>query len=149
MSTSPRSRFPWIPVIILAAAISGIFYVQSLPELERNLKSWMFAAIPLLTGILLLLWFLCSRRFTGKARLIGLGIGCVLALVAKLALRADGTVDGTGLPNVVWKWTSKKTPALSAVKTGGVSVADPKRLAEAADVPQFFGANRDGLVSGI
>ena len=149
MSNSPRSRFPWIPVIILAAAISGIFYVQSLPELERNLKSWMFAAIPLLTGILLLLWFLCSRRFTGKARLIGLGIVCVLALMAKLALRADGTVDGTGLPNVVWKWTSKKTPALSAVKTGGVSVADPKRLAEAADVPQFFGANRDGLVSGI
>ena len=65
MSNSPRSRFPWIPVIILAAAISGIFYVQSLPELERNLKSWMFAAIPLLTGILLLLWFLCSSRFTG------------------------------------------------------------------------------------
>jgi outer membrane protein assembly factor BamB len=149
MSNTSRSRFPWIPVVILALALSGIFYVQSLPELERNLKSWLFAAIPLLTGILLLLWFLCSSRFKGKTRLIGLGLVCVLAVFAKVSLRADGTLNGTGLPRLVWKWTSKKSPALTAVKTGEVSSADPKRLAEAADVPQFFGANRDGIVSGV
>ncbi|MEN3940377.1 PQQ-binding-like beta-propeller repeat protein [Prosthecobacter sp. SYSU 5D2] len=157
MNTAPsapirRRGLPWFPIVVCLLGLGALAYVRSLPEFERNLKGWVSAAIPLLVVILNLLWFLVTPRFSWRTRLTGLGVLIVLAIGLRLAIRVDGTVDGTGLPNLVWKWSEgglraqKITPVLAAERD--TAPAQDPRLAEAADVTQFFGPNRDGVVTG-
>jgi len=147
-----RSRLPWFPLAVLLAASGGYLYVRALPEFERNLKGWVSAALPLLAFLLIVIWFLASSRFSGKTRLLGLAAVVLLGFGFKAALRVDGTVDGTGLPNFVWKWSAQSQPRfskLSAKIAESVTLSPPDpRLALAADVPQFFGSKRDGTVTG-
>ena len=56
--TTKRRGLPWFPILVLTMTILGVAYVQSLPEFERNLKSWLTAGLPLLAGLLLVMWFL-------------------------------------------------------------------------------------------
>ena len=146
---SSRRSFPWFPTLVLLLAAGAEAWALTSEELERNLKGWITLAIPLLALILLIPWFLLSRRFSGKSRLFGLA-GLLLAVgVLKWMVRVDGVVDGRGLPRLVWRW-SKSSAIPSQVLTAPVKTevravsADP-RLAQAVDVPQFFGPNRDGL----
>ena len=154
LSTQPSRRgLPWFPILVLALAILGVAYVQSLPEFERNLKSWLTAGIPLLAGLLLMIWFLLSRRFSGRTRLIGLAVFGLLGLGWKTMVKVDGTVDGTGMPRLVWKGSASDRPELKGVPIGTVDPsptleADP-RLAQTKEVPQFFGPNRDGTVTDV
>jgi outer membrane protein assembly factor BamB len=152
--STPRTRRfgrPWFPLVTLALGIGGVFFVQSLPELERNLKGWITAAIPLLVLTLNLLWFLLTPRFSWRTRLAGLAVVVLLGFAAKAALRVNGTVDGTGLPRLAWKWTPRAKPRLNAAAPASPAatpaVQDP-RLAQATAVPQFFGARRDGIARG-
>ncbi|TDU62463.1 outer membrane protein assembly factor BamB [Prosthecobacter fusiformis] len=152
-SSSPRKRrgLPWFPIVTVVIAAGAVFYVRSLPEFERNLKGWLSVGIPVLAALFILIWFLLTPRFSGRARLTGLVLILVAGFGLSQAVTVDGTVDGTGLPNLVWKGSvsgrrvEKITPTL-ATETAPVS-ADP-RLAEAADVTQFFGPNRDGVITG-
>ena len=117
--TPLRRGLPLFPLSILILAISSVAYVRSLPEFERNLKSWLTAGIPLLASILILLWFLLTKRFSGRTRLKGLAVVVVLSLAWKAAVRVDGTVDGTGIPNWVWKWTAPRQPAVKTLAPAG------------------------------
>lgn len=142
---------PWFPLLVLGAAGLAWAYLATRPELERNFASWLISASWLLTGVLLLLWFLLSRRFSVMTRLRGfLGV-LALAGLAYLTLRVDGTTDGTGLPRLVWRWSggarTLATLAAPASAPGRVPTADP-RLAGVDDVPQFFGTDRAGRVPG-
>lgn len=149
--TAKRRGRPWFPIIITALGLGGIIYVQSLVEFERNLKSWLTAAIPLLVLILNFLWFVLTPRFTWRTRLIGVAVTAVVLFGLKHAVRVDGTVNGTGLPRIVWKWSAPSQPILKEIKTvvaeTSVAAADP-RLGQASEVPQFFGPHRDGIVTG-
>ena len=113
--TPLRRGLPLFPLSILILAISSVAYVRSLPEFERNLKSWLTAGIPLLAGILILIWFLLTKRFSGRTRLKGLAVVILLGLAWKAAVRVDGTVDGTGMPKWVWKWSTPQQPDLKAL----------------------------------
>lgn len=147
--TPLRRGLPLFPLSILILAISGVAYVRSLPEFERNLKSWLTAGIPLLAGILILIWFLLTKRFSGRTRLKGLAVVILLSLAWKAAVRVDGTVDGTGMPKWVWKWSTPQQPDLKALTPSITTPNNPlpsdPRLSEAADVPQFFGPSRNGI----
>jgi outer membrane protein assembly factor BamB len=147
----PRRRRrgpPWFPFAIALLTVAGVLWVRSLPEFERNLKGWLSTGLPLLGLALIVLWFLLSGRFSGRLRLGVLGGLVVLGLAAKAALRVDGTTDGRGLPRLVWRWQSPQTAAAALeLKTDPPSsVAEIPVPAGAADVPQFFGAKRDGTV---
>lgn len=153
-STLPPPRrhgLPWFPIITVLVGLGAVAYVRGLPEFERNLKSWLTAGIPLLVVILNLFWFVFTRRFSWRTRLTGLGVVLVAGVALTQALRVDGTVDGTGLPRLVWKWSGpgyqvqKISPSLAAETS---PVSDDPRLAQAADVAQFFGPERDGVVTG-
>lgn len=151
---SSRRAFPLFPLVILLLALAAWVWAASSAELERNLKGWVSMAIPLIAGILLTLWFLCSSRFAGKTRLIGLALLVFIAAGLKMMVRVDGVVDGRGLPKLVWRWSGTARPAVKGpqpllqVEAAAQNSADP-RLAQAADVPQFFGTNRDGTVPDI
>jgi outer membrane protein assembly factor BamB len=152
MSDSRRRHLPWFPLIITALAIGSLLWVGQREELERNLKGWITTAIPVLAGILLILWFLITSRFSGKTRLKGLATLIITIVAFNLLLKVDGVVDGRGLPRLVWRWSSAPKSALAEplphAESNPSIKADP-RLAQAADAPQFFGLNRDGTAPDI
>ena len=123
--------------------------MRSQPEMERNFKGWLTAAIPLLVFLLNLGWFFLNPRFSRKTRLAGFATLLVLAYGARLALRVDGTLDGTGLPRFTWKWTGRESviPA-AAASNGNVPPAIPEdsRLTATAEVTQFLGNGRIGSI---
>ncbi|MEI9893184.1 MAG: PQQ-binding-like beta-propeller repeat protein [Chthoniobacter sp.] len=148
---SPRRRWPRFPIVVVALGAAGIAYTRFRPEMERNIQTWQTVAIILLVVVLNFLWFLCTRRFSGRTRLIGLAVAIVLVFGLKQTLRVDGTASGIGLPRLAWRWSAPPLPQLEhkpGTPQGGGPIADEARLAQAADVPQFFGPNRDGLVTG-
>jgi outer membrane protein assembly factor BamB len=155
--TSPVSRPAsrghrlWIPITILILGGIGIAVVRLQPELERNLKNWATLAVSLLTIALLVLWFLFLSRVGWRRRLVTAAVLGLAAFGVKNMLRVDGTLNGTGLPKLVWRWTPERKllrfDAKAPVELGKdlPAVAVPER---AADVPQFFGPNRTGVVQG-
>lgn len=148
-----RRSLPWFPILVIIAAVACLVWVGQRAEMERNLKGWlMTGVIPLLTGALLTLWFLISPRFSGKTRLIGLLVIIVAGVAVKAMVRVDGVIDGRGLPKLVWRWSAGHKPAVAALPVENPSsstVQSDPRLAEAKDVPQFFGANRDGIAAEV
>lgn len=140
----PQRLPPLFPTITLLLYGGALGYASFATDLERNLKGWLIMASSLFATLLLLLWFLLSRRFRVRTRLLGLLVLLLILATARLSLKVDGVVDGRGLPRLAWRWSAK--PALpplsqpSAKRAGG----DDPRLARAADVPQFFGPQRDG-----
>ncbi len=142
-----RPRFPLITVVLGTAAL---VWVRFQPEMERNFKGWLSAAIPLLVLLLNLGWFFVTPRFSRKTRLTGFAALLVIAFAARLALRVNGTVDGTGLPRFAWKWTARE-PVIPVTATPDApgkppGTADPQ-LAVAAEVTQFLGNGRSGSIA--
>ncbi|GEP46472.1 PQQ-binding-like beta-propeller repeat protein [Brevifollis gellanilyticus] len=149
--TSRRS-LPWFPILIVVLTAIALVAVGMREEMERNFKGWLMSAIPLLASILLFLWFLITPRFSWKTRLIGLFLVIATGVAAKQLVRVDGVIDGRGLPRFAWRWSTKAQPATAPLKVDDPNTTAPKddpRLASAADVPQFFGPNRDGLAPEI
>ncbi len=140
-----RYRFPIICAIL---ATGGLLYVQFKPEFERNFAGWLTSAIVLFFALTTTLWFVLLSGFSGKSRWLT-ALGLALAFIGfKTLLRVDGALDGRGLPRFTWKWTpardaSLKPPVVHAPAGAGVPVP-----AGAADVPQFLGPNRDGIIRG-
>ena len=150
--TASRRRLPWFPIITILLGTASVIYLRSLPEFERNLKSWLSAGIPLLILLLNILWFVITPRFSWKTRLVGVMVLVAVGFGLKLAVRVDGTADGTGLPKFAWKWSSSSQPKAKEIapliaEASTLEGQDP-RLAQATDVPQFFGPNRDGVITG-
>lgn len=144
-------RLPLFPLLTLLIATCSVFFLRALPEFERNLKGWLSAGIALLAMILLLIWFAFSRSFSLRLRLIGLGIFIVSIVGLTQSLRLDGTTDGRGLPQFVWRWkpvTRTLAPALLTKMALVASKTTDPRLAQTPDVPQFFGPRRDGVILG-
>ncbi len=144
-------RLPLFPLLTVLIATCSVFFLRAIPEFERNLKSWLSAAISLLALILILIWFAFSKRFSFRSRLIGLGGFIVSVIGLTQSLRLDGTTDARGLPQFVWKWTpivGTQVPALSTKIALAASTTTDPRLAQTTDVPQFFGPHRDGIIQG-
>jgi outer membrane protein assembly factor BamB len=135
----------WLLLIILTLTVAGMAAVWLMPELDRNFKTWGVSVLALLGGLLAVLWFLLFSRFSGRARL---GVAVVLGLLVygvSRMVRVDGTMDGTGLPKLVWQWTAAAPKAYAAP-----AAVTPQEVSEVAgaDVPQFYGPGRDGVVNG-
>lgn len=144
-----RRRLPWFPIIVVALGAVAVIYVQSRPEMEQNMKMWQSMAAAVLVILLNLLWLLFTPRFSWKKRLAGLAVFLLIGFGMKLTLRVDGTVNGTGLPRFTWKWSAVPELAGKPLQAAdATAVADKKQLAQAANIPQFFGPNRDGVVIG-
>jgi outer membrane protein assembly factor BamB len=140
---APGHRLWILPVIALLVA-AAIAVVQFQPELERNIKGWLTLALIALGLLLVLLWFTFFSRFPWRTRLlvvVGLGLA---GLGLSQALRVDGTTNSIGFPRLAWKWTRPPPPpaATATPATGAVTTI------QIPDVPQFFGPNRDGVVTG-
>ncbi len=147
--TSPKrnTAFPWFPVVTLALVAAGIAAVQWRPELERNLRAWATAALALLGTVTLLIWFLASSRFRARTRLVGLAIVILSGLALKGALRVDGTINGTGLPRLVWRGShSDATPPTASPAETVQKPVHAAALPGLEDSAQFLGSDRAGVL---
>lgn len=147
---TPCGHRLWIPISLVILAALGILAVQVQPEMERNLKSWAVSAIGLFTSLLMVIWFGLLSRVRWKLRLTTLAFVGLACFCLSKAVRVEGTVDGRGLPRLVWRWTEGParrysdrlvTNVIDGAKAG-------TKIAGASDVPQFFGPNRDGIIHG-
>ncbi len=142
-------RRPWFPLVITALGALGVGAALLKPELERNLTWWIVAVLVAVVLGLNALWFVVTPRFNWRIRLGVLLVGLLVGVGLKFSLRVNGTLDGTGLPKLAWKWTSGRAAwAVPAAVAVGAAAVDGARLAQAAEVPQFFGPGRDGVVRG-
>jgi outer membrane protein assembly factor BamB len=140
---TPRNHRLWLPLLFLALTGAAIAVVRLLPELERNLKNWATAVLTLLGLALVLTWFLLLSRFTWKVRLLGALAVAAVVFGVKASVRRDGTMDGTGLPRLAWRWSPKPVREPLSTVSGSAEVTPAPG---ARDVPDFFGPQRDGVV---
>ncbi len=155
-ASRPTGHRLWFLIGVGILVVGSLALVHLQPELEANLKAWATSAIVMVGLALTLIWFVLLSRLRWFVRLAGLGVLTVTVFGARQLLRVDGTVNGTGLPRLVWKGTpepggeplpmvSKPSPAGEGVaSTNAVEVVPPGLL----DTPQFMGPNRDGVLRG-
>lgn len=151
-SSSPsRGHRLWFPFLVLVLAAGGFYVLNTSAELERNLKSWFSSGIVLISGVLLLLWFLLFSRFSLKLRVGIAGLVAVIAAALSQTVRVEGTVDGTGRPRFVWRWSERTAPQFRAQPSVPSVAQNPVDLISAPngmlDTPQFFGPSRDGRMA--
>jgi len=139
----------WMIALIGLLAVIGIAYVRFQPELEANFKNLLTTMVVFLSLVLAFIWFLFLSRIRWRVRLLtlvvllGTGVGFIRVI------RVDGTVNGTGLPRLVWRWTkSHPSQFVSAAKTSVATLPPSTIPSGVSDVPQFFGPNRDGIIRG-
>ncbi len=149
-SSDRRGHRLWIPAVILALTVIGLLVADRVPELERNLKSWLMSGIVMLGLTLLVLWFALLSRVPWRPRLVTLALVGLAGFGLGKALRVDGTTDGRGLPRLVWRWSEgpeRRYTSLPSTNSITDAKADPS-VGGAMDVPQFFGPDRNGTVRG-
>lgn len=133
---------------MLLVASLAIVVLNLRPDVERNFLSWLTAGIVILTAMLEFFWLVFLSRLRWRTRLISVALVLVAFGLFRVLLKVDGTVDGRGLPRFVWKWTRHaERPLIAATNAPLAALTNlAVLLPGSADVPQFFGPNRDGVV---
>ena len=140
-----KGRRPGFLKVTALLVVLALATVRFWPELERNFQGWLYLGIVLLGLALVLFWFAFLSRFRWWLRLLVLIVLGLAGFGISKSVRKVGTISSIGFPRLAWKWTQPQKPALAAapaVKT------PPAPAADIPDVPQFFGPNRDGIVTG-
>ncbi len=142
---SSKSRRLWflaLTAFLVIVALAGV-HLQS--DLERNFKAWLTAGIFALGLVLVLVWFSFLSRYPWRRRLLVLTAIGFVALGFSQLVRVTGTVNSTSLPRLAWKWTQTRAPQLARLPPTATTIS---RTSDIPDIPQFFGPNRDGIVTG-
>ncbi len=76
---------------------------------------FILLGIGLLTALLLGFWYIFFTGLPQKKRwvllLIGIGFLLVVYFVIDRFTRVEGSIGGSGIPRLVWKWTPKREGA--------------------------------------
>jgi outer membrane protein assembly factor BamB len=152
--TSAKRRMRWwIAATLVALWTIGIALLW---ELEVTFREQASLALTLLTILALGFWyvFLTGLRFRTRLALVLIG-GMVLVGIGfgiRKLTRIEGSIDGSGIPRVVWKWSPRKDSGLQEL----VVSRPPANAAseEPAGGPEgkfseFLGPNRLGVITGI
>jgi outer membrane protein assembly factor BamB len=146
-----RGHRLWFLAVVALLAVGIIAFIQLRPEGERNFKAWITVTVLILTIPLGVIWLLFLSRLAWSVRLIAFALLLVAGFGLKKTVRVDGTMSGTGLPKLAWRWTPVHPPGWnvpSAAPAVSTAPAPSAPLPGTADVPQFFGPNRDGIYGG-
>jgi len=138
----------WIPIAIVALAVANVVRVRMSGDLDSMFKNMQTMLTMVVSIPLLLVWWLFLTRLRWRTRLAGLALFILGAVGLKQMVRFDGSVNGSGKPRIVWKWTPRKSGNVGDFK----AVTVPKEQAgiEAAiDYPGYLGGDRSGVVLGI
>ena len=144
----------WMPatLIVLAGGTAAYLHSREIPFLEPIL-----IGIGLLTALLLGAWYIFFTGLRLKARivllLIGAGLLAGVYFGVKELTRIEGSIGGSGIPRLVWKWSPKQEgparPLTLEPATAASSQPGDKAPAREADFSQFLGPDRSGTLTGI
>ena len=138
-----------MPLAIGGLALASIVILLLQRDLDHNFKCWYMSVTVLLAVLLEFVWFVFLSRFNGRLRLATFCVIALAILGLTKMVHVAGTVNGTGLPKLAWRWTAERAQRLDAPPV--VFAANRSSPAPASgpfvDVPQFFGPNRDGIVT--
>jgi outer membrane protein assembly factor BamB len=144
----------WMPatVIVLAAVTAAYLRFCEIPFLEPAL-----IGIGLLVVLLLGLWyiFFTGLRWITRSVLFVIGVGLLAGFYfgVKGLTRVEGSIGGSGIPRLVWKWSPKPDGAVSPLTLQpAITAADqtPAKVSlSVGDFPQFLGPDRSGVLTGI
>ena len=144
-SSRPKGRRLWFLMVVALLAATAISIVEFRPELERNLKGWLIVVIVGLALVLVLIWFAFLSRFPWRVRLITIAALGLASFGISKAVRVTGTINSISFPRLAWKWTQPRTLPLESAPVNAPASANTANI---PDVPQFFGPNRDGIITG-
>src|SRR5579862_1355284 len=107
MSLNPNRRQMrwWIPatIILIALGTSACLWLREIAFLEPVLLG-----IGVLTTLLLGLWYIFFTGLRQRTRwlllLIGTGFQIGIYFVIDRFTRVEGSIGGSGIPRLVWKW---------------------------------------------
>ena len=156
MNQNPNRRNMrwWIPLalIVLAGGSAAYCWFREVTFVEPIL-----IGIGLLTALLLGLWYIFFTGLLWRTRgVIVLISACFLASLyfgVKGLTRVEGSIGGSGLPQLVWKWSPKQDGSVGplVLQPEIVSSNQPAAtvLSREGDYPQFLGPDRSGVLSDI
>ena len=138
----------WMPAAILLLAAASIVLIRRSSELDRNFKNMQTTLAGAITILLLLAWFMFFTRLRWRARLFGLLLFALGVFGLRQTFRFDGSIDGSGNPRIVWRWTPRRDGNLGAFKPVSITTDHPAVVAS-ADCPAYLGSERQGVIKGI
>ena len=144
----------WMPVTLILLAVATAFYLRAreIPYLEPTL-----VGIGVLTALLVGVWYIFFTGLRWKTRLllVLLAAGFLAGLIfgIKKLTRVEGSIGGSGIPRLVWKWSPRREGAVrpltlqpeTAVPGQSAETGSPRR----GDYPEFLGPGRSGMLTGI
>src|SRR2546423_13504748 len=106
----------WIPAGLVVLAVANFFRIRLSTELDSNFKAMQISLTIGVLPLLLLLWFIFFSRLRWRTRLLGVCLFAGVVFGITRIVRFDGSVDGTGTPQLAWKWKAKKTGNVTGFK---------------------------------
>jgi outer membrane protein assembly factor BamB len=129
-------------MFLIAAIAVAICYAVQMP-----LRAGVAMILGLLVLLLIVLWMVFRSPMSWKSRLLVFAGFVGLAFAVKASVKVDGSLDGTSMPKLIWKWTPRAGEGLAALPETGVIAPVPQSMTVAhADVLQFLG---DDARSGV
>lgn len=156
MSQNPNHRRMrwWIPATLIVLAGGAAAYLRAR---ETAFLEPILIGIGLLTALLLGLWYVFFTGLPWRTRwvlvLIGAGFLGGLYFGVKRFTRTEGSIGGSGIPRLVWKWSPKREGAARPLMLEREAAA-PNQPAGTVPLregafPQFLGPDRSGVLTSI
>ncbi|HLH52459.1 MAG TPA: PQQ-binding-like beta-propeller repeat protein, partial [Verrucomicrobiae bacterium] len=150
-SSNGRDMRWWIPasLVLLAVGSSAYLRFREVPFLE-----FILLGVGLLTGLLLGLWYIFFTGLPQKKRWVLLLIGGGFLLGVSFGInrwtRVEGSIGGSGIPRLVWKWTPKREGTARPLTINSEpALTNQPAATDASGFPQFLGPGRSGMLSGV
>ena len=114
----------WVPIAIAALAVANVVRVRLSGDLDSMFKNMQTMLTIVVSVLLLFVWWLFLTRLRWRTRLAGLALFILGAVGLKQTVRFDGSVDGSGKPRIVWRWTAKKSGNVGEFKASETTQRD-------------------------
>jgi len=147
----PRRMRWWFPAAIIILSLVAFLWLRAR---ETGYLEFITVLILILAAFGLVFWyiFLTGLRWRTRFLLAGVVVVAIVALCIGLQklTRVDGSIGGSGLPRLAWKWSPPRDTAAGPLvvapnKPEGIPVAAIGTMS----FPQFLGPDRSGIVRGV
>lgn len=144
----------WIPAALLLIGAGTAVYLRSR---EIAFIEPALLGVGLLTALSLGLWYIFFTGLRWRVRLSLALAGVVflggVVFGVKRFTRIEGSIGGSGIPRLVWKWSPRRegTTRPLVLEGGAASTnqGDGIVLSGRDDFSQFLGPTRSGMLTGI
>ncbi|MCS1409495.1 MAG: Outer membrane protein assembly factor BamB [Verrucomicrobia subdivision 3 bacterium] len=145
---SPRTYRFWIPALIISAYIGLVFWARAS---EHMMGAGLVFLGNILGVFLLWIWWTFLSGLRGWGKWVSLLSAVFVVGFLSTSIRYAGSSDGSGMPRFVWKWSptpdQRLLGALPQPNAANVPEAPLRYLA--ADSPEYYGPNRNGVFNNL